>query len=283
MARLGLTPLKGAAHTRPERVDVAEHGAVGDRGWCCVERDPVVSAEAGTREGGTREGAGGGEGRWLVARTVRTPALLRVRAEALPGSDLRLRLPGGAWDVPEPPGPADGGAAPLVADYWGRPAPVVLAPGPWDAALSELVGRPVALARVLRPGAVVYADPVVLLTTSTLRELARRTGGEVDDERFRSLVLVGTGDAPPFVEDDWHGRALDVGGARLEVTGGVARCAVVQRTPGTGERATDDLLGALALDRVVEGPGGREVVLGVGARVLRPGPVAVGDPVVLRG
>ncbi|MEJ5867545.1 MOSC N-terminal beta barrel domain-containing protein [Pseudokineococcus sp. 5B2Z-1] len=269
VARLGLTPLKGAAHVRPERVDVLEHGAVGDRGWCCVER------ETGRDRGGEGAGERGG-GRWVVARTVRTPALLQVRATARPGRGLHLRLPGGAWDVPAP------GTAPLVADYWGRPAPVALAPGPWDAALSDLVGRPVALARVLRPGAVVYAEPVVLLTTSTLRELARRTGAEVDDERFRSLVLVGTGDARPFVEDSWHGRVLDVGGARLEVTAGVARCAVVQRTPGTGERAPDDLLGALALDRVVEGPGGREVVLGVGARVLRPGPVAVGDAVVLR-
>ncbi|WP_298801177.1 MOSC domain-containing protein [uncultured Pseudokineococcus sp.] len=273
VVRLGLTPLKGAAHVRPARVDVAGHGAVGDRGWCCVEREPSDRGEAG-------RGAGeGGAERWLVARTVRTPALLRVRAAPLPGGGLRLGLPEGAWDVP---GPTPDGGTTLVADYWGRPAPVALAPGPWDAALSDLVGRPVALARVLRPGAVVYADPVVLLTTSTLRELARRTGAEVDDERFRSLVLVDTRGAEPFVEDAWHGRALDVGGARLEVTGGVARCAVVQRTPGTGERAADDLLGALARDRVVEGPAGREVVLGVGARVLRPGPVAVGDPVVLR-
>ncbi|MEJ5889730.1 MOSC domain-containing protein [Pseudokineococcus marinus] len=280
VARLGLTPLKGAAHVRPARVDVAAHGAVGDRGWCCVERDP--SDRGGADSGGAGRGAGeGGAERWLVARTVRTPALLRVRAAPLPGAGLRLRLPDGAWDVPAPRATADGGTT-LVADYWGRPAPVALAPGPWDAALSDLVGRPVALAQVLRPGAVVYADPVVLLTTSTLRELARRTGAAVDDERFRSLVLVDTRGAEPFVEDAWHGRALDLGGARLEVTGGVARCAVVQRTPGTGERAADDLLGALALDRVVEGPAGREVVLGVGARVLRPGPVAVGDPVVLR-
>lgn len=256
--RLGLTPLKGSAHQHPERVEVREHGALGDRGWCLVEHD--------------------GDGRPVVARTVRTPALLRVRAAALPAGGLRLDLPDAAPALaPEPPDPAE----PLTADYWGRPAPVALVPGPWDAALSGVVGRPVALARVLRPGAVVYADPVVLVTTSTLRELERRTGRPLDDERLRSLVLVDTGGAPAFVEDAWSGRALEVGGARLGAGAGVGRCAVVQRAPGTGERVDDDLLGALAVDRVVEGPAGREVVLGVGARVLRPGVVAVGDAVVL--
>ncbi|MEJ5944156.1 MOSC N-terminal beta barrel domain-containing protein [Pseudokineococcus basanitobsidens] len=261
VARLGLTPLKGASHRHPERVEVREHGAVGDRGWTCVERT--------------------GDGGWTVARTVRTPALLRVGAEVPAGGGLRLRLPGRADDVvPEPTGGDE-----VVADYWGRPAALVLAPGPWDDALSTLVGRPVVLARVSRPGDVVYAAPVVLLTTSTLRELGRRTGTPVDDERFRSLLLVDTGDSPPFVEDSWRGGVLATGagpdGLRLVVGPGVARCAVVQRTPGSGERAADDLLGALAVDRVVDGSSGPEVVLGVGAHVARPGTLGLGDAVTL--
>lgn len=257
--RLGLTPLKGSAHVHPERVQLDRHGPVGDRGWCLLERDA--------------------HGAWVVARTVRTPAVLRVRATAPPDGGLDLALPDVRLHVPEPASPLPAPA--LVADYWGRPAPVAPVPGPWDDALTDLVGRPVVLARVLRPGAVVYADPLVLLTTSSLHELSRRTGSPLDDERFRSLVLVATGAAPPFVEDAWHGRVLRVGAARVAVGAGVARCAVVQRTPGTGGRAPDDLLGALAADRAVEGPVGRELVLGVGARVLDPGPVAVGDEVVL--
>ncbi|ROP43395.1 MOSC domain-containing protein [Pseudokineococcus lusitanus] len=257
--RLGLTPLKGAAHLHPARVDLAAHGPVGDRGWCLVEHDAA--------------------GALAVARTVRTPGVLRVRAHVPPGGGLALDLPGGHHHVPEPSVPA----TPSLADYWGRPAPVTPVPGPWDAALGDLVGRPVALARVLRPGAVVYADPLVLVTTSSLRELSRRTGAPLDDERFRSLVLVGTDDAAPFVEDTWSGRVLRLGGARVLVGDGVARCAVVQRVPGTGARATDDLLGALAADRAVDGPGGTSLLLGVGARVLDPGPVALGDEVALEG
>jgi uncharacterized protein len=257
--RLGLTPLKGAAHLHPSRVDLAAHGPVGDRGWCLVEHDA--------------------DGALVVARTVRTPPVLRVRADVPPGGGLDLALPGGRHHVPEPPVPT----TPSLADYWGRPAPVAVVPGPWDAGLTDLVGRPVALARVLRPGAVVYADPLVLVTTSSLRELSRRTGAPLDDERFRSLVLVGTGDAAPFVEDAWSGRVLRLGGARVLVGAGVARCAVVQRVPGTGGRAADDLLGALAVDRAVVGPGGTSLICGVGARVLDPGPVALGDEVAVEG
>lgn len=266
VARLGLTALKGAAHEHPASLEVRTHGSVGDRAWCVVERDPHRSREA-------------------VARTVRTPELLRVRAQRRPEGGLRLRLPHATFAVPEPGDEPE----PLVADYWGRPAPITPAPGPWDAALSELVGRPVGLARVRRPGAVVYAEPVVLLTTSSLRELGRRAGAVVDDERFRSPVLVDTGDAPPFVEDGWHGRVLRIGGpggtggVELAVTAGVARCAVVRLTPGTGERAGDDPLRLLAPERLVDGPGGREVAFGVGAHVRVPGTVRLGDAVTLTG
>lgn len=253
VARLGISPFKGGAHSHPQVLEVSPDGPVGDRTFALVEEHP----SRGT----------------AVVRTVENPGVLQVRAVVGGDGALSLELPGGAFTVPQ----STSGTG-LVADYWGRATPVHLLPGPWDAALSDLLGRPVRLARSESAGAVVYAQPVTLVTTSSLRELARRAAvHRVDDERFRATVLVDTGDAPPFVEDDLAGSVLRLGDVELEVTAHVPRCAVVRLVPGTGQRAPDDPLRLLAPDRTR----GREIVFGVGAVVRHAGLLAVGNPVSL--
>lgn len=257
VAALGLSVLKGSAQQHPDSLALAGHGPVGDRRFCCV--DPVAAR---------------------VLRTVENPRLMALRARLVPGPDevLELSVPGRATVT-----------APVVlrerlrADYWGRVRDLDVVDGPFAAELSDWLGRDVVLARA-RPRDVVYGGGVTLVTTSSLRELARRAGrGEgladlvTDAERWRATAVLETDEAPPFVEDGWSGRRLRLGEVELEVGAAVPRCAVVRSRPGSGEREEWDPLRLLAPDRVPE----REVVFGVEAEVLRPGTLTVGDPLRL--
>ena len=250
----GFSPLKGAAHAHPERIVVRRHEVLGDRRWALVEPRP----------GGLR-----------VMRTVEVPAIMTVRAQIDADDLLRLDLPDGrTYWVTSPDGPA------LVADYWGRETRVRPAPGAWDAALSEMLGRHVELVAVERAGGVVYAEPVSLVTTSSLLEVARRAGvTSVNDERFRSTVVVQTVGLPAFVEQTWVGRQLRVGGVELLVRRQLARCAVIRFEPGSGQASGPDLLRLLAADRTTASG----IVFGVGAEVITPGEIRVGDPVEVAG
>ncbi len=270
VVRLGLTPLKGAAHTHPERITVRPAEVVGDRRWALIQPE--------------RDG-------WRIVRTVETPGMTAVRARCDAGGVLDLELPDGRRFLIDGDGRAEGAA--VVAEYWGRPAHVRLSPGPWDAALSGLIGREVHLVTVDRAGAVVFAEPVSIVTTSSVLEVARRAGdwwtdgsgegdevdGGVDDERFRSTLVIGTAGLPAFGEDAWVGGRLRVGAVELIVRQRLARCGVIRIRPGTGVVGGPDVLRLLAADRVVAG----EVVFGLGADVAVPGEIVVGDPVSLVG
>jgi uncharacterized protein YcbX len=268
VARLGLTPLKGAAHSHPERIAVRRDEVVGDRRWALIQ--PVASG-------------------WRIVRTVESPRMTSVRARCDAGGVLHLEIPDGRRYLVDG---ADAGG--VVAEYWGLPASVHPAPGPWDAALSELLGREVHLVTVDRAGAVVFAEPISIVTTSSMLEVARRAGisggasggggdgdgdgdGGVDDERFRSTMVIDTAGRPPFAEDALVGRRLRVGSVELIVRQRLARCGVIRIRPGTGVVGGPDPLRLLAADRVVAG----EVVFGLGADVEVPGEIAVGDPVSL--
>jgi uncharacterized protein YcbX len=206
-----------------------------------------------------------------VMRTVEVPAIMAVRTQVADDGVLRLDLPDGRTFWVDPPvAPA------LPADYWGREARVRPAPGPWDAALSDLLGRHVELVAVERAGGVVYAEPVSLVTTSSLRELARRAEvSSVNDERFRSTLVVQTDGSPAFVEQGWVGGRLLVGDVELVVRQQLARCAVIGFEPRSGHTTWPDLLRLLATDRTTASG----IVFGVGADVVTPGAITVGDAV----
>ena len=266
--------MKGAAHSHPERIAVRRDEVVGDRRWALIQ--PAASE-------------------WRIVRTVESPKMTAVRARCAAGGVLHMELPDGRRYLVD--GAHTGG---VVAEYWGRPANVHLVPGPWDRALSELLGGEVHLVTVDRAGAVVFAEPVSIVTTSSVLEVARRAGvsgdapggdgdghgdggvdgdgdgdGGVDDERFRSTLVIDTPGLSAFAEDGWVGGRLQVGPVELIVRERLARCAVVRIRPGTGVVGGPDPLKLLAADRVVNG----EVVFGLGAEVAVPGEIAVGDPV----
>jgi len=251
--RLGLAAVKGVAYSHPPSIVVHSDGVVGDRRWALIQ-------EQGSS--------------WRVVRTVERPTIMTVRARQDTHQGLWLQLKDGrAFLVPAPDGPT------VVADYWGRATLVRPAPGPWDAALSDVLGRDVRLAAVERAGGVTYADPVSLVTTSSLREAARRAGVEaLDDERFRPTVVVDTPSLPPFAEENWVGTRLRVGSVDLLVRRQLVRCAVIQCEPGTGQSDGPDLLRVLATDRSTA----TGIVFGGGAEVLTPGRISVGDVVANR-
>jgi uncharacterized protein YcbX len=206
----------------------------------------------------------------------RSPSLTGVHAD-LDGDVLTVRLPGGAS--------ASAGivhGAPLAAVGWddiARHGEVV--DGPFAELLSRHLRRPVAvldLAGWARRG--VDVEPLTVVSTTSIEHLASRLGlPSLDHRRFRAnLVLDGA--QRPHEEDEWIGSEIEVGDARLLVTGQIPRCAVITRDPDTGRRDAD----ALREIRRYRGlftasDGERGIPFGVYARVVEPGRVSVGDSV----
>ncbi|MFI5610758.1 MOSC domain-containing protein [Amycolatopsis sp. NPDC051903] len=117
--------------------------------------------------------------------------------------------------------------------------------------------------------------PVSVLTTATL-DWVRQTlpGVRVDERRFRPNIVVRTppGTAP-FVEDDWLGKTAVIGaGTRIEFVRSSERCVMVN------EAQADLPHSSLVLKMIAAAHDNRLDAL---ARVLTPGRIALGDPLVL--
>jgi uncharacterized protein len=132
------------------------------------------------------------------------------------------------------------------------------------------------------PGTAGYADSGALLLTShaSWAELGRRIGDRgappVPMDRFRANVVV-DGWTEPHLED--HVREVSVGGAELGFAKLAVRCAVTLVDQRTGVRVGPEPLRTLADYRRVTEKG---VAFGAKFSVLRPGPLAVGDELVVR-
>jgi len=240
----GFAPVKGMRHLALDAVDLDEQGAIGDRSYCLVDVDAAT-----------------------VLRTVQHPALIGVVARA-DGDVLALTLPTGASAVAR----AATSGRTITCDYWGRPVDLELTDGPHAALLSAWLGRHVQLAAAPR-GGVVFGEPLTIVGTASLRELARRTGhGALADQasRFRATLVVET--ETPYVEDSWAGLEVVAGEATVRIGGPVPRCAVVDHHPETGVKDVR-LLKTLARERPTNRAG--EPVLGVYATCTRPGHATV--------
>ena len=235
--RAGFSPVKGMRHLALDHVDLDEQGPVGDRAYCLV--DPA---------------------RRRVLRTVQHPSLIGVVARSYDDA-LALTLPSGE----HADGPATPSGETITCDYWGREVDLALTDGPHAELISTWLGTDVRLARAPR-GAVVFADPITLVTTASLEAL----GQGVESARFRATLEVATDE--PWVEDSWLGRTMTVGDATIRIGGPIPRCAVVDHHPGTGEKDTR-LLKALTRTRPTNRAG--EPMFGVYATVTTPGRVAV--------
>lgn len=80
---------------------------------------------------------------------------------------------------------------------------------------------------------------VSVLNLASVRDLSERSGVEVDPLRFRANVWVEGW--PAWAENDWVGRDLTLGGARLTVTSTIVRCVATHVNPETGTRDIDVL------------------------------------------
>ena len=119
------------------------------------------------------------------------------------------------------------------------------------------------------PGTYFDAYPVHLVTTATLRTIARLGDREdVDVRRFRPNIVVDTPDTDGFQENDWVGRSLRLGDAVLDVVAPCPRCVMV--TLPQQELPVDRQL----LRTVVRDAGQN---IGVYAKVRTPGRLRVGD------
>jgi uncharacterized protein len=206
----------------------------------------------------------------------RIPLLTAIVAELSEDGRLSLEFPGGARvedDVRR--------GEEMKVRFFSRTCAARAIEGPFSSALSEYAG--VRLRLVARADGLPAVDrgeqgAVTLLSLGSARAVARAAGREaIDLRRFRMTLELDGLDA--FDEDEWIGRELRAGAARLHVLGHVGRCSVTTLDPdrGTRDLPTLDLLRELRAGAATTEP----LALGVHCTVLEPGEVAVGDPVSL--
>jgi hypothetical protein len=146
--------------------------------------------------------------------------------------------------------------------------------GPWSAAVSDFLGRPL---RLVEPALGVDRGPqgtTSIISRASLRRLAEAAeSDDVDGRRFRMLIEVDG--VAAHEEDAWIGRDVRAGDARLRMHGNIGRCLVTSRDPETGEVTlpTLDLLGGYR--REIEST--EPLPFGIYGEVVEGGAVRVGD------
>jgi hypothetical protein len=249
VARFNVTPVKSTRLHHPDEVRIEPYGVAGNREFLFVDED-------GKLVGGVKLGE-----------------LVRIDpAYSAKDDTLRLSFPDGA----QVEGPASTVRERLRIDFWGRPVEAGIVDGPWTEPLSRFAGRPLRLARVLRPGDGNDVRPITLVSLASVEELSRQGGRDepVDPRRFRMTIEIDGVDA--HEEDDWSGRAVRVGAAVLLVGERVPRCAVTTQDPDTGLRDFPTLA-VIKRYRGVSDDG--DLPFGVYASVLEPGTATIGDRV----
>ncbi len=245
-------PVKGLALVAEDQVLLERHGVAHNRRFCLVDED-------GRRYGALRDGR-----------------LQAVKPRYDPrASRLALEFPDG--EVVE--GPVSLGEA-TSTDLFGARVPGRIVEGPWAAALSGFVGRPLRLMFVERPGGSVDRSrgPVSIVSDASLDELGRQSGGNgpVDARRFR--MLIGVGGVAAHEEDRWCGRDVRIGEAVVRPLEPVARCAITTQNPETGAPDFDSLR-EIKRYRGARPDDGKSIDFGVFGEVVEPGRVRTGDGV----
>jgi uncharacterized protein len=243
---LAIVPVKGMRTVAVDALELGESGPVGDRAFHLREPDGAI------------------------ALTKRHPRLVQV-VPAWDGEELALAFPDGSRVAAA----VVRGAAVSTTFYDGRPVPGRLVEGPFAAALSQYLGRPVEL--VAHDDGVTGGDDraVTLMSDGSLAAVSGALDGAVvDPRRFRMTIAIEGAQA--WEEDGWAGREVAIGSAILRVAVPTERCVVTMRDPDDGHGDLP-ILRALARLR-----GKRDVAFGVWCDVVTPGVVRVGDSVAPR-
>jgi uncharacterized protein len=209
ISQLWRYPVKSLAGERVSTLNLAADGVQGDRAWGIQDR---------------------ADGRILTGR--RAPPLLFARARLGGDGQPRITLPDGRELVG--PGPATdealsawlGRSVTLVAAAHGEPQRAE-----YFADATDDSSR--AIEWTMPQGRFVDSAPLLVLTTAGLRGCAAAyPGGAWDVRRFRPNVLV-EAEGEGWIEDQWVGRTLLVGEARLTARSRCVRCTMVNRAqPG---------------------------------------------------
>jgi len=183
---------------------------------------------------------------------------------------LRLTFPDGA--VVEDEITLDGA---IETHIHGRTAAGHIVEGPWAAALTDFVGRPVRIVRCDRVGGTRKAHPATLVSDGSIDALSAVLGvGDLDARRFRMLIELDGAQA--HEEDTWIGCQISLGGAILRISAPVPRCAMTTHDPETGLRDYDTLRAIKEYRGQVDG---KDLMFGVWGEVERPGVIRLGDEV----
>jgi uncharacterized protein YcbX len=243
------TPVKSMALTRPDRIELSEFGAVGDRRFVCVRPD----------------------GHRLTGISKATLMPIRPRYDA--GAErLTLRFPDGSV--------VDGDAVslgePVTVALYDRFVPARMVTGPLtDAIRTHARDDTLLLARVLEPEYAGGEHRASIISRASVADVGGHTGDPgLDPRRFRMLIEVDG--VEPYEEDGWQGRRVRFGGAVIRLRDRMPRCVMTTLDPDTGAQNAP-VLDALAEHRKV----GTDLLLGVYGDVERPGAIAVGDDVVV--
>src|SRR5262249_47655826 len=244
-----IAPVKGLGLVHPQEAVLSRSGVLNDRRFYLVDLD----------------------GRLVNNKTC--GELMQVRPDVSPDAEhVSLAFPSGETVGGEV---LPGGG--VETSFYGRPVTGRYVEGPWSDAISEHAGRALRLVRTDAPGAAIDRTHVVsLISDGSLAALARNAGVErVDGRRFRMTIELEGCDE--HEEDSWIGGQVDVGDARIRVTGPVGRCVVTTRNPDSGESDLDTL-GVLAGYRTLRE--GKSFGCGVCGDVLDEGRIRVGDSLV---
>jgi uncharacterized protein YcbX len=139
--------------------------------------------------------------------------------------------------------------------------------------LGEAVTGPL---RVIEgPGAHRFMDHpmghVSIINLASVRDLAAKIGRPIDPLRFRANLYAEGWDA--WVENDWAGRTLSLGGARATVYKPIVRCAATGVDPVTAMRDID--ITAALFEHYAH------LLCGIYVNVTESGPIALGDTLEL--
>jgi uncharacterized protein len=249
---ISLTPVKGLALEHVDEVELLEHGLRGDRVFFLVDENDRLVNNKGRRG----------------------PLQLVHAAYDEDADALSFRFADGR----ELSGDVERGEE-VVTNFHRVPLPARRVEGPWDEALSELIGEEVRLVAPPHGGADRRrSGAATLLAESSLDAMAGVLGVDsVDARRFR--MNFGVEGIAPHAEDDWIGHRLKVGGAVVVPQGNVGRCAITTQNPDTGVADLDTLKALAQYRGEVETT--EPLPFGVHAAVAQAGHVRVGDPVEL--
>lgn len=249
VVRISVAPVKSLGLVHPDEVQLEAGGVVGNRRFWL--RDENGALYAGKRDG----------------------SMLQIRPE-WDETTQRLTLTFPAGDVVD--GIVELGDEIDANMYSWHTVASRRVRGPWEAAISEHVGRPLELLWA-DAGAVDRASrggTVSVVSRASLERLREEAGvdAEIDGRRFRMLFEIDGVDA--HEEDEWIGQTVRIGDATVVFNGDVGRCVITSRDPDTGvvDLPTLVTLAAYRREGVTE-----TLPFGVYGAVVTPGRVRVGD------